>query len=111
MKQLDILQDMLDDLVSEKITYVLIPCNNHNTAQYLMKALAEKGIKWIDGTELTENTKWGTYAKDTLYAITTRNREFWLICGCIDYIDNPHSDNYKYAMIAPHAIFTSLVLP
>jgi hypothetical protein len=74
-----------------------------------MKALAEKGINWTDGTELTENTNWGTYAKETLYAIIIRNREFFLICGCIDNIDSLHDAIYKYAMIAPHAIFTSLV--
>jgi hypothetical protein len=113
MKELDILQDMLDDLASEKIRYLIIPCNNEHTAVYIMKALAMKGIKWSDNTELNENTKWQIYGKETLYAIEeyisprTGEHTFQLIYGCMDNIQSHIIDRFDYAILPHQAILLS----
>ncbi len=75
MKELDILQNLIDDLINEKIKFIIIPCDRQFHAQQLMKLFQERGIKWRNGDiPDPSDCKIQAFDENTAYALSIYSR-------------------------------------
>jgi len=108
MEQIDFLQQLLDDLESEKIKYIMIPCDNQTRAVLLMQALDKKDVRWVDNIRLSLTpSKWNIHEEQTLYIVrrdSTIDGKFGLMYGRSDNFSDFFKDENEYAILPSQAI-------
>lgn len=109
MKPLPILDDLLEQLKSRELSYILIPCYIMTDAKNIAHALGKRNVKWILSSEVVSRYQnhWHAWKENSLYILqrSSITEEFRLRVLHID--DICLYKNTKHAILHPHAIIHS----
>lgn len=111
MKHLDIFQNLLEDLKSGKIDYILIPCPLSVHAEILMKKLITTDIVWKYNLQplIPTNTKWLENVEESLYALSSEidtDKVFLQVCD-INGIDRVRRGGISHVILHIYAVLAS----
>jgi len=108
MKPLTILDDLLEQLKSRELSYILIPCDNIADARNLACKLGERNVKWLSADDVRRyNNNWTLWKEHSLYVIQRSIVSEAIKLKVLHIHDFIWYEDTYHVVLHPHAVINS----